>query len=358
MRALMDGRVAIRPIDRFDATGFPSRVAAPVPGWEDAEDRRTPLVLATLGDLRIPAGRTGVFLGAESGRGRFDTLRELVAAGGTPFDEARFSVEGRRLADRMSPDVVSPAAPAVAVARAVGAKGPVETVSLACASGLAAIVEATRAIALGECDVAIAGGVGVDVDPVMLAGFGKLQALSAKGVSRPFDRRRDGFVVGEGAALVVLTAEPGPVRVAGVGRSMDAVHLTMPDPAGGGAERAMRHALLGTGIDALDLVAAHGTSTPLNDAVEAAAIARLGLPIRAVNAVKGALGHWVAGAGALAFGTAFHALTTGEQIPTAGLEDPDDALPHVRAGRRVETRTALVNAFAFGGANASVVLCA
>lgn len=293
MAALLAGRVAIRPVDRFDVSGFPSRVAAPVDAWGDQEDRRTPMVLAALDALPVPPGRHGVFLGAESGRGRFDTLRALVAAAGVPFDEARFAREARVLADRLAPEVVSPAAPAVAIARRLSATGPVETVSLACASGLAAIVEATRAIALGECDVAIAGGVGADVDPLMLAGFGKLQALSARGVSRPFDRRRDGFVVGEGAALVVLTSTPGPVRVAGTGRSMDAAHLTMPDPEGRGAERAMRAALDEAGARTLDFVAAHGTSTPLNDAVEAAALGRLGLPIGAVSAVKGALGHWV-----------------------------------------------------------------
>lgn len=367
----MGGATAVRPLDRFDATRFPCTVAAPVDAFLDparyGEDRRTPLLLAAAAELpRVPAsaGRVGVFIGAESGRGSLDTLRRLVAAAGRPFDAARFAEGARSLADVLSPEVVSPAAPAVALARLVGAAGPIETVSLACASGLAAIVEATRALRAGECDVAVAGGVGADVDPLMLAGFGKLQALSARGVSCPFDRRRDGFVVGEGAAVVLLTRAPGPVRVAGVGRSVDAVHLTMPDPEGRGAERAMRAALAeaavsGTPFHRIDVVQAHGTSTPLNDAVEAAALRRLGLPLGAVSSVKGALGHWIAGAGALGFVVAVEALANGHLVPTAGLRDPDSDLPHVIGeGRRVEARTALVNAFAFGGANASVALAA
>jgi 3-oxoacyl-[acyl-carrier-protein] synthase II len=358
----MAGDCAVRPIDRFDATRFPCTVAAPVDAFLDAEDRRTPLLLAAAADLPVLPGRTGVFLGAESGRGRFDTLRQLVAAAGRPFDAARFVVEARGLADRLSPAVVSPAAPAAALARARGATGPVETVSLACASGLAAIIEAVRAIAQGECDVALAGGVGADVDPLMLAGFGKLQALSGKGVSRPFDRRRDGFVVGEGAAVVLLAAAPPPgasrpVRVAGVGRSVDAVHLTMPDPSGSGATRAMAAALAEAGVDALDVVQAHGTSTPQNDAVEAEALARLGVPIGAVSSVKGALGHWIAGAGALGFVCAAEAVASGAVVPTSGLVDAESDLPHVRTvGERRSVRTALVNAFAFGGANACAVL--
>lgn len=351
LAALFAGEVAVRPIERFDARGFPSRVAAPIDAWLDEEDRRTPMILDVLDQLPAVEGRVGVFVGAESGRGRFDTLRALVAAGGQPFDADRFRAHAVALAERLAPEVVSPAAPAWAIARRIGATGPVETISLACASGLAAIVEAVRAISLGECDAAIAGGVGADVDPLMLAGFGKLQALSALGVSRPFDRRRDGFVVGEGAALLVLSRSPGPIRVAGVGRSVDAHHLTMPDPEGAGAERAMRAA-----GGAAELVVAHGTSTPLNDAVEAAAIARLG-PVEAVTSVKGALGHWIAGAGALSATVACDAIVNGRVPGIPTLESPEGGLPFVREGQRRKIDTALVNAFAFGGANASVRLC-
>ena len=354
----MAGESAVAPVTRFDPTGFPCTVAAAVDGFIDEEDRRTPMLLEVVEQLGSVSGRLGVFIGAESGRGRLDTLRQLCQAAGRPFDPIKFNRDAVSLAARLSPEIVSPAAPAAAVARLLGARGPVATLSLACASGLAAIVDAARAIAGGECDAAIAGGVGCDVDPLMLAGFGKLSALSARGASRPFDRRRDGFVVGEGAAAALLSAEPGPVQILGVGRSVDAHHLTMPAPDGSGARAAMRAALqeLAEG-EAIDVVQAHGTSTPLNDAVEAEALISLNRPIHAVSSIKGALGHWIAGAGALGFLCAAEALLSGRIVPTAGLERPDSALPHIMGtGVTRSARTALVNAFAFGGANASVLL--
>jgi 3-oxoacyl-[acyl-carrier-protein] synthase II len=244
------------------------------------------------------------------------------------------------------------------------ARGPAMTVSLACASGAAAIVEAVRALRRGVCDVALAGGVGGRRRSFMLAGFGILGALSARGSSCPFDVRRDGFVVGEGAAMVLLSVERGDAacRVTGVGRSVDAFHLTAPDPDGDGAARAMRAALDDAGRDAVDCVQAHGTSTPLNDAVEALAIQRvLGERLAAarVSSVKGALGHWIAGAGAVGALAAVEAVTRGIVLPTAGLREPDPRcnLPHV-LGRaaQVPARSALVNAFAFGGANACLVM--
>jgi 3-oxoacyl-[acyl-carrier-protein] synthase II len=198
----------------------------------------------------------------------------------------------------------------------------------------------------------------------MLAGFGLLGALSARGRSCPFDVRRDGFVVGEGAAMVVLAADRGDaaVEVAGAARTLDAHHLTAPDPAGDGGARAMRAALDDAAADAVDVVQAHGTSTPLNDAVEAAAIRRVlgpGLDRAHVSSVKGALGHAVAGAGAIGFLAAVEAVRSGVVFPTAGLEHPDPAcaLPHVmgRALRR-PVAAALANAFAFGGANACLVV--
>jgi 3-oxoacyl-[acyl-carrier-protein] synthase II len=218
-----------------------------------------------------------------------------------------------------------------------------------------------RAIRRGTCDAALAGGVGADVDPLMLAGFGLLGALSARGVSCPFDARRDGFVVGEGAAFVVLSAERGDavVRVSGIGRSLDAHHLTAPDPDGDGAARAMRAAIADAGGVDVSYVQAHGTSTPLNDAVEADAIRRVVGERARVSSVKGALGHWIAGAGAVGFLCAVEAVRTGILLPTAGLVSPDErcALPHVIGEAvRADVRAALVNSFAFGGANCSIVV--
>jgi 3-oxoacyl-(acyl-carrier-protein) synthase len=392
VRELARGRSAVGPIRAFDAAGFPCTVAASIEhpllgrpdlraGWSAAatEDRRLDLARFAAREAWRAAGvtaaprRTGVFIGAESGRARFETILRLAraAGGGKVFDHARFGVHARPLAVEIGPSVVSPAAVASALAGEIGARGPAQTISLACASGNAAIVEAARAIRLGRCDVALCGGVGADVDPIMIAGFGALSALSARGISCPFDAHRDGFVVGEGAAMVVLSSEPGPVggadatsivEVAGLGRSLDAYHLTAPDPAGDGARRAMLAALLDAGLDAVDYVQAHGTSTPLNDAVEAAAIRGvLGAHLdRAhVSSIKGAVGHWIAGAGAVGFLCGLEAVARGVVLPTAGLARPDAdcALPHV-LGEAIhkDVGAAMVNSFAFGGANSCVVL--
>lgn len=371
--ALASGATAVAPITSFDVQGYPSRVAACVP-WpvDDSQDRRLALARRAADEawsnakVDAPPSRIGVFVGAESGRATYETVFALsrAAGGGARFDHASFGRDARPLAAQIHHATVSPAAVASTLAGMTGARGPVQTLSLACASGAAAIVEATRAIRLGLCDVALTGGVGADIDPFMLVGFGILGALSARGVSCPFDVRRDGFVVGEGAAMIVLSADRGDasVEVAGVARSLDAHHLTAPDPSGDGAFRAIRGALDDAQRDTVDYVQAHGTSTPLNDAVEAAALGRaLGSTMGDVHvgAAKGALGHWIAGAGAVGFVCGVEAVSSGICLPTAGLVEPDRAclLPHV-LGRaiRKNVSAALVNAFAFGGANASIVV--
>jgi 3-oxoacyl-[acyl-carrier-protein] synthase II len=370
--ALARGASAIAPIAAFDATGFPCTVAAAIPGHGDDEDRRLAFARLAAADAwrmaRVaPPARLGIFIGAESGRGRWRTVLGLAraarAADGN-FDAAKFGREARAYAERIDSSVISPSAVASALARDFGATGPVETISLACASGSAAIVEATRAIRLGECDLALCGGVGADVDPLMIAGFGLLGILSARGVSCPFDVRRDGFVVGEGAAMLVLASERGDAacELAGVGRSLDAHHITAPAPDGDGAFRAMRAALAEAGEISVDYVQAHGTSTPLNDVIEVAAIRRaLGAFVKRahVSSAKGALGHWVAGAGAIGALYAWHAIIAGEVLPTAGLVTPDPACDVEHAigeAVRKPVRIALANSFAFGGANSCLVL--
>jgi 3-oxoacyl-[acyl-carrier-protein] synthase II len=380
--ALAEGRTAIRPIDTFDASGFPCPTAAAMPPASadpeaDIEDRRLlyarraareAWTRAGLSSVPDPA-RFGVFIGAESGRGRWQTVLGLARAARSSsggFDHERFGREARAYASRIDASVISPAAVADALAADYHARGPVETISLACASGGAAIVEATRAIRLGEIDIALCGGVGADVDPLMVAGFGLLGILSPRGVSCPFDVERDGFIVGEGAAMLVLSAEPPAtgdvIEVAGIARSLDAYRITAPEPDGDGAARAMTAALRDADETAVDYVQAHGTSTPLNDRIEAAAIRRvLGNAVdRAhVSSAKGALGHWVAGAGAVGALYAYEAVARGRVLPTAGLRspDPDCDVNHVIGGALAKAcRVALANSFAFGGANACLVL--
>lgn len=371
--ALADGKSAIAPVASFDATGFPCAAAAAVPRrFMGTEDRRLSLAAIAAQEAWLAAAlspdprRTGVFVGAESGRAAPATILAMAkaAGGGKAFDHAAFGRNARPLATHVDAAAVSPAAVASALAARIGALGPARTLSLACSSGLAAIIEGMRAIRLGAIDVALCGGVGADVDPLMLAGFGKLGALSARGISCPFDVRRDGFVVGEGAAFIVLAAERGAAsaELAGGARSLDAHHLTAPDPDGDGAARAIAGALADAGLVAVDYVQAHGTSTPLNDAIEAMAIRRVlgaSLATARVASVKGAVGHWVAGAGAIGFLCALDVVERGVCHPTAGLAQPDPScdMPHV-LGRATsaDVRAALVNAFAFGGSNASAVI--
>jgi 3-oxoacyl-[acyl-carrier-protein] synthase II len=374
---LSAGQSAVKAVEHFDVSGFPSQVAAAVPDeWLPSSspgiDRRRRLVEVALaealehaGDLPAPE-RIGVFLGAESGRATPQTILALskAAGGGTTFDHEQFGKRAAELAPTIDAAAVSPAAVTSWLAGKIGARGPAHSVSIACASGAIAIADAERSIRLGLCDVAICGGVGADVDPLMLVGFGKLGALSERGVSRPFDVHRDGFVVGEGAALVVLSSKASDfgVEITGTGRSLDAHHLTAPDPQGSGAERAMRAALSDAGCPSVGYVQAHGTSTPLNDEVEANAIHRVLSGQKApplVSSVKGALGHWIAGAGAVGFLSAVEAVR-GRVLPTAGLAKPDPRCPgrHLVVGEETDhdVATAMVNSFAFGGANCSLVV--
>jgi 3-oxoacyl-[acyl-carrier-protein] synthase II len=369
---LASGRSAVRVVEAFDVKNFPCSVGAAVEGFAGVRDRRVAFAQTAAREawesarVSVAPERLGVFIGAESGRATLATIYELsrAAGGASVFDHAAFGLGARALVEKIDASTVSPAAVASALAREFSARGPAQTISIACASGAAAIVEATRAIRLGECDVALCGGVGADVDPLMLVGFGKLGALSARGVSCPFDVRRDGFVVGEGAAMVVLSSAASTlgVQVTGVARTLDAYHLTKPDPEGDGAARAMSLALADAGREHVHCIQAHGTSTPLNDEVEATAIRRVFASsfreIR-VSSVKGALGHWIAGAGALGFLCAVEAVRSGSVLPTANLTqvDPRCELSHVLATAvSAHVGAAMVNAFAFGGANASLVV--
>lgn len=373
LERLARGEGAIGTIDTFDAEGFPCRVAAAIPECRSHErDPRSVLGLHAgrqaweLAGARASPERIGVFVGAEAGRPSFSTVLawSRAAGGGEIFDAARFASNAAALADTVPASVLSPATVASELAALIGARGPVETISLACASGSAAILQAHRAIRLGICDVALAGGVGADVDPFLLAGFGLLGALSARGVSRPFDARRDGFVLGEGAAMVVLSRnrDGAEVELAGTGLTLDGYRLTAPEPSGASAARAMQLAMSEAGTDEVDYVQAHGTSTPLNDAVEAAILRRIlghSLERAHVSSVKGALGHSIAAAGAMGLLCAVEAIRSGTVLPTVGLEEPDPecALPHVtKRAIRTGVRTALVNAFAFGGANCCLIL--
>jgi len=254
------------------------------------------------------------------------------------------------------------AAPARRVARACGLLGPILTLSTACSSGAAAIAEACAWIRDGGADLMLAGGA-ESLTPFVLSGFAILQTLTP-GLMRPFDRRRDGLALGEGAAIVVLEEReaarrrhaPVLAEILGAGTSADAHHMTAPAPEGEGLGRAIDAALAEARLDAssVGLVNAHGTGTVHNDRAEAAALRRLfrrcgGPPI---NAVKPVTGHTLGASGALETILCIRAIRSGLVPPTIGCEEPEGDLDIVRGGvRRGGMTTALSLSCGFGGHN-------
>ncbi|HSV67529.1 MAG TPA: beta-ketoacyl-ACP synthase II [Mycobacteriales bacterium] len=291
----------------------------------------------------------------------------------------QYDVLHERGADRVSPLLVPmlmPNGPAAAVGLELGARAGVHTPVSACASGAEAIALALGLIRRGQADIVVTGGAEACVHPLPMAGFAQMRALSTRNdepgaASRPFDKNRDGFVLGEGAGILVLErADHARARgatvygvVAGAGLTADAHHITAPDPAGSQAARAIRAALADAGLSAADIghVNAHATSTPVGDTAEAAAIrAALGdHPV--LTATKSMTGHLLGAAGAVEAIAALLAIRHGLIPATRNLDDIDDevALDVVRGEPRKVTLTAAVNdSFGFGGHNVALAFTA
>jgi 3-oxoacyl-[acyl-carrier-protein] synthase II len=284
-----------------------------------------------------------------------------------------------RGADRVSPlaiPLIMGNAASGVLAMRHGLRGPVFGVMSACASGAHAIGTAARLVSSGEADAVIAGGAEAALTPLARAAFAAMEATSPSGISRPFDRRRDGFVMGEGAGVLVLESEElaseRGARVLGemlgYGASADAHHLTAPDPSGGAAALAIGRALEDAGLsaDQIDYVNAHGTSTPVGDAAETAALKRaLGdeqAKMIPVSSTKSAIGHLLGAAGAVEAIATILALRDRVAPPTLGYDQPDEGLDldYVPDGPRPLRKdgcspVALSSSFGFGGHNA--VLC-
>jgi 3-oxoacyl-[acyl-carrier-protein] synthase II len=382
-QALLEGRSGIGPITRFDATGFETRIAGELKGFDPLkyidkkDDRKFDPFLkyavacavmavedAALKTDRVDATRFGVLVG--SGIGGLETLLDNYEA---------LRTKGP---DRVSPFlipmlIVNMASGAISMR--VGAKGPNTAVVTACATGNHAIGDATKIIQRGDADVMIAGGAEAIIIPLAIAGFAQMKAMSTRNddpthASRPFDAERDGFVCGEGAGIMVLESLEHASRrgariyaeVVGYGMTGDAHHMTAPDPEGDGAARAMSAALRDAGLDpsAVGYINAHGTSTPYNDKFETLAIKRVfGEHARklAVSSTKSMTGHLLGAAGGIeAIATTFaihHAMLP----PTINYEkpDPDCDLDYVpNHARKQEVEVALSNAFGFGGTNATL----
>lgn len=383
-RALLAGESGVGPITHFDASALPVRIAAEVKGFDPAAvlDAKRLRRSARFSVLAVAAAREAV---ADAGL-EISTIAERVgvvvnsAVAGVP--ETQHNVEallgqGPRAVSPYYVPATIPNMAACEVSMDLGAHGPVSASALACASGNAALMEARRLICAGEADVVIAGGSDAGIAAVMFAGLGRMGAMSQRNeeperASRPFDAERDGFVFGEGAVLLVLeSAAHARDRAAAIYGSLaggaltaDAFHISAPEPSGEHAARAITLALQRAGVAPaeLDYVCAHGTGTQANDAIETRAI-RSALGAAAehvpVSSPKSMLGHLIAAAGSLSAMVCLLAMRDGMLPPTTNLEHPDpvcdlDYVP-LRA-RPARVRTAIANAFGFGGQNCVVVL--
>ncbi|CAA9487708.1 MAG: 3-oxoacyl-[acyl-carrier-protein] synthase, KASII [uncultured Solirubrobacteraceae bacterium] len=350
----------LAPCSEFDPE------AAMGPKLARRSDRYTQLGFAAAMQACAEAGLPG------DGEIDLERLAILVGTGVggliTLEGECRKFVDGGERA--VSPHFVPmmmPNAAAGAIAMELGAHGPGFSVSSACATGSHAIGEAKRMLERGEADVVVAGGTEAAITPLCVAAFKRMGALSREGQSRPFDARRDGFVLGEGAGVIIMErrehAESRGAEilgyVAGYGASNDAFHMTQPDNTGRGAEKAMRAALADAGVQPQDVgyINAHGTSTPFNDRIETVAIHSVfngGSP--PVSSTKSAIGHLLGAAGAVEAVATLEALRRGLLPPTLNFEetDPDCDLDYVPDGPREapEITLALSNSFGFGGQNA------
>jgi len=379
--ALKAGTSGVGHITLFDASDYPVRIAAEVKDfdplrWMDKKEaRRADRVIqfavaaaemavedASLKVDSLDKERFGVYLA--SGEGGISTTWDNV--------NALIQKGPERVSPFFIPMMISNM-PAAYVAMRYGAKGPNICVVTACASANHTMGEAFEAIKRGIADVILTGGAEAAITPIGIAGFASMKALSTRNeepgkASRPFDAQRDGFVMGEGAAVFVFE-ELGHAlsrgakiygEVLGYGMSCDAYHITAPDPDGYGAAMAMRLALKEAGLspEAVQYVNAHGTSTPLNDRIETMAIKSVfGEHARRlyVNSTKSMIGHGLGAAGALELAAALMALEEGVIHPTINYEEPDPEcdLNYV-PNRPVEAQVeALIsNSFGFGGHNA------
>ena len=387
-RRLVAGESGVGPITLFDASALNSRVAAEVTDFDPSgvldrkeirrNDRATQMALVCVREAFDDAGlperlegaeaeATGILIG--SGLGGSNTLIDQIAIART---------EGP---NRLSPFFIPMAIanmPAGVSGIMFGAQGPNYSTTSACASSGHALGESYEIIKRGDADMMVAGGCEAPVADAVVAGFGRMKALSTRNddpeaASRPFDADRDGFVVAEGAASLVLEELDHARRrgariyaeVMGYGATADAHHITTPSPGGMGAVRAARRALHKAGLEAndIDLVSAHATSTGEGDPTELMGINTLvgeHAPNVSVTATKSSIGHTLGAAGAVAAVATVKALEDGVVPPTLNLHQPDENVGELDLtplkARKRELNVALVNSFGFGGQNSAVIL--
>jgi 3-oxoacyl-[acyl-carrier-protein] synthase II len=381
--AITQSRSGIGPITKFDASGYPTRIAGEVKHfdplkWVDKKEARRldPYLQYAIAAAALAVEDAGLDVAKVDGT-RFGVLV------GSGIGGIQTLLDSHDTLNQKGPDRVSPffipmmiinMAPGL-ISMRYGAKGPNSSVVTACATGNHAIGDAFKIIQRGDADVMIAGGAEAIIVPLCIAGFCQMKAMSTRNdeptkASRPFDAQRDGFVCGEGGGLVILEsrehAESRDARInaeiIGYGISSDAYHMTAPDPEGDGAARAMAAALRDGAVNptAVGYINAHGTSTPYNDKFETIGIKRVfgeHAYKLAVSSTKSMIGHLLGAAGGVEAIATILAIYHGLLPPTINYETPDpecdlDYVPN--QARKQELEVALSNAFGFGGTNATL----
>ncbi|WP_406696513.1 beta-ketoacyl-[acyl-carrier-protein] synthase family protein [Singulisphaera sp. Ch08] len=398
-RSLREGRGGIGPITLFDASTFATRIAGEVAGFRLADyradadrwvqySRTSQLALAAatlavthagLSDAAIDPTRFGVYLGSGEGQQDFDRFVDLVYSSTTDgdFDPAKFTGYGIERLQLINEADQEHGGPAGYLAAVFNAKGPNSTCQTACAASAQAIGEATELLRRGDADVILAGGTHSMVHPLGLTGFILLTAMSTRNedfatASRPFDRHRDGFVLGEGGGMLVLEElEHAKARgatiygeIAGHCSTADAFRLTDSHDQGRGAIAAMRGAMTDAKVTPSEIgyINAHGTSTPSNDSIETLSIKRVfgddayRVPI---SSTKSMTGHLVSAGGAVEAIACLLAIRDGVLPPTINLENKDpecdlDYLPQEAREKKVDV--VLSNSFGFGGQNTALIV--
>lgn len=382
---ILQGRSGAGPITRYDASAHKVRIAAEVKDFDGAAlfGNREARRMDRFSQFTLAAALQAVqHAGLVIHDGNRDRIGAVVGTGiggvGTLFEQMQVLLE--RGPDRVSPFLVPMMLPDTApgmIAIHLGVRGPNLAVVSACASGTSALGEATEMLRRGSADVILAGGADAVIVPIAMAGMGVMNALTTRNddpqrASRPFDLHRDGFLMGEGAAVLVLESlehargrgAPILAEISGYGTTNDAYHISAPAENGAGAAACMRLALQDAGLEPgqIDYINAHGTSTQLNDKSETAAIKTVfgeqayRIP---VSSTKSMTGHLLGGAGALEALICVRAMNDGILPPTINYETPDpqcdlDYVPN--QARSVQARHILSNSFGFGGHNATIVL--
>ncbi len=402
-KRLLAAESGVGKISLFDAENFPTKIAAEVRDWdlsdvgEDPEKwrfqgRHTHFAVgaakkavadAGIMDTSLDPLRFGIYTGSGEGQQDFHRFTKMMVAAmdkdspGEHLDVAKFTQAGLDILHPIAELEQEPNMPAAHLASLMGAQGPNVNCLTACAASSQAIGEATEMIRCGEADVMLSGGTHTMIHPFGVTGFNLLTALSTRNddpqaASRPFDRDRDGFVLGEGAGMMVLEdLERAKARganiygeILGYGSTADAFRITDTHPQGRGAISCIKMALHDAAVDrdSIDYINAHGTSTTVNDRVETLAIKEV-FGDRAykipVSSTKSMLGHLIAATGATEAIICLMALRDNVVPPTTNYETPDpqcdlDYVPN--SAREVPCQTVLTNSFGFGGQNISLVL--